>query len=113
MLVLIEFNELCPSLLRRFMDEGSLPHFRRLYETSTVFTTDAQEAVGDLEPWVQWPTVHSGMTAAEHGKPVVLLPRKRSLGEHNNDHQADTAAWLRTRPGILVADTEADLAHLE
>jgi UDP-N-acetylglucosamine transferase subunit ALG13 len=56
---------------------------------------------------------HAGMgtviTAAEHGKPVVLLPRRGPLGEHNNDHQADTAAWLRTRPGIRVADTEADL----
>jgi UDP-N-acetylglucosamine transferase subunit ALG13 len=58
---------------------------------------------------------HAGMgtviTAAEHGKPIVLLPRRGSLGEHNNDHQADTAVWLRTRPGIQVADGEADLAR--
>ena len=56
---------------------------------------------------------HAGMgtviTAAEYGKPVVLLPRQGALGEHNNDHQADTAAWLRTRPGIRVADAEGDL----
>lgn len=56
---------------------------------------------------------HAGMgtviTAAEHGRPVVLLPRKGSLGEHNNDHQADTAVWLRTRPGIGVADEAGDL----
>jgi hypothetical protein len=77
MVVLIEFNELCPSLLRRFMGEGALPSFRRLYESSTVFTTDAQEAVGDLEPWVQWPTVHSGMSASEHG--IVHLGDGRRL----------------------------------
>ena len=57
---------------------------------------------------------HVGMgtviTAAEYGKPVVLLPRRGPLGEHNNDHQADTAVWLRTRPGIRVAEGEADLA---
>ena len=56
---------------------------------------------------------HAGMgtviTAAEYAKPVVLLPRRGPLGEHNNDHQADTAVWLRTRPGIHVADDEAAL----
>lgn len=57
---------------------------------------------------------HAGMgtviTAGEHGKPIVLLPRRGAQGEHNNDHQVDTARWLRTRPGIHVADTEGDLA---
>ena len=56
---------------------------------------------------------HAGMgtviTAGEHGKPIVLLPRRGPLGEHNNDHQADTAVWLGTRPGIRVADDEAAL----
>jgi UDP-N-acetylglucosamine transferase subunit ALG13 len=56
---------------------------------------------------------HAGMgtviTAAEYAKPVVLLPRRGPLGEHNNDHQADTAVWLRTRPGIHVAADEAAL----
>ena len=56
---------------------------------------------------------HAGMgtviTAGEHGKPIVLLPRRAAQGEHTNDHQVDTARWLRTRPGIRVADAEADL----
>jgi UDP-N-acetylglucosamine transferase subunit ALG13 len=56
---------------------------------------------------------HAGMgsviTAGEHGKPIVLLPRRAAKGEHTNDHQVDTARWLRTRPGVRVADTEADL----
>jgi hypothetical protein len=66
-LILIEFNELCPSLLRRFMDQGMLPHFRRFHDAATVWTTDAQETPPNLEPWIQWPTVHSGLPFAEHG----------------------------------------------
>src|SRR6516225_9053533 len=66
-LFLIEFNELCPSLLRDFMDRGALPNFLRLYESSTVYTTDAEEEEPNLEPWIQWPTVHSGMPFREHG----------------------------------------------
>lgn len=65
-LILIEFNELCPSLLRRFMDVGLIPNFKRFYDSSTVFTTDAGEDPGHLEPWIQWPTVHSGMPFGEH-----------------------------------------------
>jgi hypothetical protein len=66
-LFLIEFNELCPALLQRFMGEGILPNFRRFFEASTVYTTDAQEQPPNLEPWIQWPTVHSGLPFAEHG----------------------------------------------
>jgi hypothetical protein len=65
-LILIEFNELCPTLIERFMDQGILPNFQRFYSSATVFTTDAGEDEPNLEPWIQWPTVHSGMSFAEH-----------------------------------------------
>jgi hypothetical protein len=64
--MLIEFNELCPALLGEFMDRKWLPNFQCFYESSTVFTTDAAEQEPNLEPWIQWPTVHSGLTFAEH-----------------------------------------------
>lgn len=64
---LIEFNELCPALLQRFMGEGILPNFRRFFQTSSVYTTDAAEEPPHLEPWIQWPSVHSGVSFAEHG----------------------------------------------
>lgn len=66
-LMLIEFNELCPSLLQRFMSQGMLPNFQRWHDASTIWTTDAEEAAPNLEPWIQWPTVHSGMPYGEHG----------------------------------------------
>jgi UDP-N-acetylglucosamine transferase subunit ALG13 len=55
--------------------------------------------------------VGSVVTAGEYARPVVLLPRRGALGEHRNDHQADTAGWLRDRPGIYVADDETELAE--
>jgi hypothetical protein len=62
----LEFNELCPSLMERFIKEGKLPNFRQLYEQSEVYTTDAQEKSPFLEPWIQWVTVHSGLPYSEH-----------------------------------------------
>ncbi|MCS6850636.1 MAG: hypothetical protein NZ700_05645 [Gemmataceae bacterium] len=66
-LIVLEFNELCPALLTEFMGRGWLPNFRRLYESSIIVTTDAGERYPYLEPWIQWPTVHTGLTYAEHG----------------------------------------------
>lgn len=65
-LFLIEFNELCPSLLRRFMDSGHLPNFRRFFDASTIYTTHAGEEPPNLEPWIQWPTVHFGVPYSVH-----------------------------------------------
>ncbi len=65
-LVLLEFNELTPALMDRFIAEGILPNFVRLRETSQVFTSDAEEQEPYLEPWIQWVTVHTGVPYSEH-----------------------------------------------
>lgn len=56
---------------------------------------------------------HLGMgtviTAAEVGRPLVALPRRRELGEVTSDHQMATAKWLRDRPGVWVVDSEWDI----
>ena len=56
---------------------------------------------------------HAGMgtvlSALENAKPVVLLPRRLELDEHNTDHQMATARWLATRPGLHVAMSDEDL----
>src|SRR5688572_21031639 len=65
--ILIEFNELSPELMNRFISEDRLPNFKRFRDESEVFTTDAEEEGESLNPWVQWVTVHSGLSAAEHG----------------------------------------------
>ena len=53
--------------------------------------------------------VGSVVSAGEQGKPIVVLPRRAALGEHTSDHQVETVGWLRGKPGIHVADTEAEL----
>lgn len=68
-IIFLEFNELTPHLMQRFMQQGHLPNFSRFYREADVFTTDSGESPGSgrLNPWVQWVTVHSGMSADEHG----------------------------------------------
>lgn len=65
MLILVEFNELTPALLARFISRRALPNFLRFYNESTVFSTYVSDEA--LDPWVQWPTIHSGVPYSEHG----------------------------------------------
>jgi UDP-N-acetylglucosamine transferase subunit ALG13 len=53
--------------------------------------------------------IGSIVTAAELGRAIVVLPRRAAFGEHTSDHQVETVSRLHGRPGMLVAETEADL----
>jgi hypothetical protein len=65
-MIVLEFNELCSELISGFMARGLLPGFSALHQRSTVYTTDAGEKPPNLDPWIQWPSVHSGMTFSQH-----------------------------------------------
>jgi hypothetical protein len=67
-IIFAEFNELCPWLLDQWMADGSLPNFKALHDRSTVFETRADvEDSGQLEPWIQWYSLHTGLSYAQHG----------------------------------------------
>jgi hypothetical protein len=65
--IVLEFNELSPMLMDRFIGEGRLPNFARLRASALVATTDAEEQPPALEPWIQWVTIHTGLSFREHG----------------------------------------------
>jgi hypothetical protein len=62
---MLELNELCPPIIEKMMAAGDLPNFKRLHETSDVYQTWADDE--DLEPWVQWVTLHTGTPQSVHG----------------------------------------------
>lgn len=65
--ILLEFNELSPTLMNRFISQGHLPNFKRFSEESGVYLTEAAERSPYLDPWIQWITVHTGLDFKEHG----------------------------------------------
>ena len=56
---------------------------------------------------------HAGMgsiiTALEHGKPLLIMPRRGELGETRNDHQVATAHRFRGLGLVEVAFDEQEL----
>lgn len=56
---------------------------------------------------------HAGMgtilSALKFGKPLIVMPRRASLGEQRNEHQLATARYLEALGKITVAFEESDL----
>ena len=56
---------------------------------------------------------HAGMgsilTALQCGKPIIVMPRRGSLGEHRNDHQVTTAKHFQEQGRIRVAFDDGEL----
>lgn len=63
--LMMELNELCPPILDRMMARGLLPNFKALHSKSDVHVTWTDD--NDLEPWVQWVTLHTGKPQSVHG----------------------------------------------
>jgi UDP-N-acetylglucosamine transferase subunit ALG13 len=56
---------------------------------------------------------HAGMgtilSALNHGKPILVMPKLASLGEHRNEHQLATARQMMHMGNVTVAFDEAEL----
>ncbi len=64
--ILLEFNELTHELMEKYFSEGELPNFKELHQKSQVYITDANASGDDLNPWIQWVSVHTGLRPSEH-----------------------------------------------
>jgi UDP-N-acetylglucosamine transferase subunit ALG13 len=75
---------------------------------------DIDRNVRTAEVVVAHAGIGSILTAQRHRRPIIIVPRRASQGEHRNDHQVATARHLGGRPGIAVAeDTDALLRLLD
>jgi hypothetical protein len=65
-LILLELNEVNLDIARAYVSLLGLKNFGRLFEQGVRKTT-AEARYEDLEPWIQWVSVHSGLSRSEHG----------------------------------------------
>ena len=65
-LILVELNEINFDLVNHYLDaQFQLPGFKKLLEEG-IFETHSEVEYKNLEPWIQWPSVHTGKTYKEH-----------------------------------------------
>jgi len=76
----------------RLMPPGE---YRHLVETAELFVAHA--GMGSI------------IGAIQAGRPLLMLPRRAALGEHNNDHQLATVRNVANRPGLHHVESEDEL----
>lgn len=65
-IILLELNEINFDAVNFYIEKGeNLPGFETLVKRGIV-NTEAESEYENLEPWVQWPSVHTGKTFKEH-----------------------------------------------
>lgn len=65
-MVFVELNEVNFSLAEKYLNSNSLPAFKSIIDEAIYRTTSEME-YNNLEPWIQWVSAHTGLTAEEHG----------------------------------------------
>jgi hypothetical protein len=65
-LIFIELNEINFELVKTYLKSGAnLPAFESLINNG-VKITNSEEVYENIEPWIQWPSVHLGQDFSEH-----------------------------------------------
>jgi len=65
-LILVELNEINFDLVKYYLkNKISLPGFKKLIDQG-IIETYAESEYKNLEPWIQWPSVHTGKKYNEH-----------------------------------------------
>ncbi|MSQ99188.1 MAG: hypothetical protein EXR85_07855, partial [Xanthomonadales bacterium] len=66
-LILLELNEVNFEYVRHYTERGELPVFAQLLAEHGCTTTHSEQVYEHIEPWIQWVSVHTGKSYAEHG----------------------------------------------
>lgn len=64
-LILIELNEINFDVVKTYLNDKKLHTLSYLLQGFSCIT-EAELEYENLEPWIQWPSVHSGLSATEH-----------------------------------------------
>ena len=65
-LLFLQLNELNFDLIKKYVDAGELPFFKILLGKYPLIMTSSEAQYENIEPWIQWVTVHTGLTYNEH-----------------------------------------------
>jgi hypothetical protein len=65
--VLLGLNEINFDYIEAYIQKGLLPNFKKLFSKNGYLRTESENEYRLWEPWIQWVTIHTGKTYAQHG----------------------------------------------
>jgi len=66
-LIFWELNEINFEYVKYYINQGKLQNWKNFIDNHGLYTTISEKKYEELEPWIQWPTVRTGLTFKEHG----------------------------------------------
>ena len=66
-LIFWELNEINFDFVNFYIGMGKLPNWKKMIKEHGLFTTVVDEKYDDLQPWIQWPTIRTGLDFDQHG----------------------------------------------
>src|SRR5262249_40526448 len=75
----LELNEITWDLIDPLLKRGELPNFRAMMDQGVRGEAWASENPGQLDPWVTWTTVYTGVPQEIHGL-IMLEQEQDTLG---------------------------------
>jgi hypothetical protein len=65
-LIFWELNEINFDYINFYISEGKLPNWKKFIDKYGLNTTNFDESYNNTEPWIQWPSIRTGLTYKEH-----------------------------------------------
>ena len=65
-IIWLELNEVNIDFIQRYINNGYLPNFKNVIKKHSYKRTISENEFKNLEPWIQWVTVHTGKAYNEH-----------------------------------------------
>lgn len=65
-LVVVGFNEINFEYIKSYIKQGKLPYLKKLLKENKLVETTSEREYKLLEPWIQWVTIQTGKSYADH-----------------------------------------------
>ena len=65
-LIFWEMNEINFDYVRYYISKGKLRNWEKFINDHGIYITTSESICENVEPWIQWPTIRTGLTYADH-----------------------------------------------
>ncbi|MBB3659244.1 UDP-N-acetylglucosamine transferase subunit ALG13 [Rhizobium sp. BK650] len=112
--LIMMIDEIAPSLSEEVFSQIGAGHFKPVNHSwsANVEASEFDQKLRSCSLIVSHAGIGTVLKAYAYRKPIILVPRLSSFGEHRNDHQLATVGALKERPGIYIAESKAQLNDL-
>ena len=98
----LELNELNFDVVKQYIADGELSNFSALLEKCQIRETVSEKKYRNLEPWIQWPTIYSGLDYEGHG-----LFRLGDCINSNHQQIFERIEAMADRPVVAISPMNA------